>query len=87
MPTESPSPDHDLSLHVRCTATGIWWVQLEGSKTALSRHITETEAERAACVRAAQLGNCQVVVHDRYGRTHGPGLRPLSANHGDRVTM
>lgn len=74
MPTHTPRQVPGTCLHVRCGPTGTWFVQVDGSQTRLSEHASETEAERAACERAAQHGGYKVVVHDRYARTHGPAL-------------
>jgi hypothetical protein len=56
-------------IHVRCTSTGVWSVQVDGEGNPVSIHGTETEAERAAHEHAEAHGDGPVIVHDRYART------------------
>jgi hypothetical protein len=56
------------SLHVAPTANGAWVVRREPETAPLSRHETETDAERAAARHAAEEADARVFVHDRYHR-------------------
>jgi len=49
--------------------TAMWRVQDGASRATISEHVSETDAERAACVRARARGVDRIVVHDRYHRT------------------
>jgi uncharacterized protein DUF2188 len=72
MPRQRPD-QHRTSvppLHVRPDRGGVWRVQPEGEERTLSEHVSETEAERAAGRHAAATGATDIVVHDRYNRTH-----------------
>ena len=64
-------------IHVRCTPSGTWVVRVDGCDDPCSEHATETEAERAASKLALVHDAASVIVHDRYGRTHGPHMRWL----------
>jgi len=59
-------------LHVIPDQVGGWRVQREGEERPLSEHNSETEAESAAVREARATGTPDVVVHDRYDRTHRP---------------
>jgi len=62
-----------LVIHVRCDDVGTWFVHVADGPMPLSAHPSETEAERAAGELAREIdGLTEVVVHDRYARTH-PG--------------
>ena len=55
-------------IHVKSSNTGVWIVQPEDRDLPVSKHVTETDAERAAIERASALEDCSVVIHDRYAR-------------------
>jgi hypothetical protein len=55
-------------LHVVPTAGGAWVVRREADPAPLSRHASETEAERAAARHAAGDEEPRIFVHDRYHR-------------------
>ena len=62
-----------LLIHVRCDERGTWFVHVGDSPTPVSAHSNETHAERAADALAGGIDSpTEVVVHDRYARTH-PG--------------
>jgi uncharacterized protein DUF2188 len=56
-------------IEVRCTETGTWGVIVDDADEAISTHISESAAERAAREQAAQRG-ARVIMHDRYQRIH-----------------
>lgn len=60
-----------VPIHVRCDRRGTWFVHVEDGPVPVSAHPSETHAERAAGALAREVeGNCHVVIHDRYARTH-----------------
>ena len=59
-------------LHVVPDERGNWRVFEDGQPRPLSEHWTATYAEFAALSHARAQGAQEVVVHDRYGRTHQP---------------
>jgi hypothetical protein len=61
-------------IHVRYCSTGKWVVQPDDLDP-ISEHWSETAAERAAVAHAAGIGDCDVVVHDRYARVRFLGGR------------
>ncbi len=64
-------------LHVVPDRLGAWHIQREGEDRPLSIHRTTTDAEREAIRCARATGAVEVVIHDRYGRTHrAPRLEP-----------
>ena len=58
------------TLHVVPDRLGHWHVCREGEDQPLSDHESATDAERAAVRQADRSGVDEVVVHDRYERTH-----------------
>ena len=57
-------------------AGGVWRVKPEGGDRILSAHVSETAAERAAAVHAAETGAAEIVVYDRYFRVHSKRATP-----------
>ena len=57
-------------LHVIPDQVGGWRVEREGGEHALSRHNSATAAEDAAVSAARSTDTPDVVIHDRYDRTH-----------------
>ena len=82
-PRGTPSEPDGAPIHVIPDQVGGWRVEREGAEHLLSQHDSLTAAERAA-VRAARVTETpDVVVHDRYHRTHSatpsvdePGTAP-----------
>ena len=70
-----------LVIHVRSDAAGTWFVHAGEATMPVSAHSSETEAESAAIALADKvLGECHVVIHDRYARTHtAPEAEPGEA--------
>ncbi len=70
-----------LVIHVRCDAAGTWFVHAGEASMPVSAHPSETEAESAAVALADEVqGECRVVIHDRYARTHmAPDAEPGEA--------
>jgi Uncharacterized protein conserved in bacteria (DUF2188) len=69
-------------LHVVPDELGNWRVFDDAQPAPLSEHWTATHAESAALSHARTQGDHEVIVHDRYGRTHQPvgaEHRPASA--------
>jgi hypothetical protein len=71
-----------LIIHVRSDAAGTWFVQAGEETMPVSAHPSETEAESAAIALADGVqGECHVVIHDRYARTHlAPDAEPDEAS-------
>ena len=59
-----------LGLHVEPTASGRWVVCYEHHQQPLSDHLTASEAQGAAQLRAHTEGIARVLVHDSYTRVH-----------------
>jgi hypothetical protein len=57
-------------IHVRCDESGTWVVQTDDAGKPVSRHASETAAERAAIALAAARDDAEVAVRDRYERVH-----------------
>jgi hypothetical protein len=70
-------------LVVRSDDRGVWRVKPEGGDRILSAHVSETAAERAAAVHAAETGAAEIVVYDRYFRVHSRRATP-PARHRSR---
>jgi hypothetical protein len=65
-------------IHVKSSNTGVWVVQPEDRDLPVSKHVSETDAERAAIERAAALEDCSIVIHDRYARVRV--VRPVASS-------
>ena len=61
-------------LHVEPTPRGRWVVRYEHGQQPLSDHLTASEAQASAQLRAQTEGVAVVLVHDSYARVHE--LRP-----------
>jgi hypothetical protein len=69
-------------IHVRCDQTGTWSVEPEDVPAPVSRHMTETDAEREAMAQAAARDGALVMIHDRYARVRV--VRPRRARGVER---
>ena len=57
-------------LHVEPTSTGRWVVCYEHGQHPLSDHLTASEAQAFARLRARTEGVAVVLLHDSYARVH-----------------